>query len=233
MKSTRVLAALGLAILSTAFATSARATTFPDLTYNITLNLSSLHLDSNSPFSLDFALVTGSGAANVINTVTLSNFVFTGGTAGATTYSTTNSSAGSVTGSVGGSLILTTGPTPVAQTDNEIALALSSGVTQVTFHVDQTPNSQLVSSGTPVPDQFNVAILDSNLNNVQTTDPSGAANDTYTLVSSAISESETAAQVNQYTLVAPTPTPEPSTYATLLAGLVALGVALRRRARRA
>jgi hypothetical protein len=187
-----------------ALAPTAKATTYPDLQYNVTLNLSSLDLLPNAPFSLDLQLVTGSAAPNITNTVTLSNFVFTGGTASGTPDYTNGNESGSLASSV----VLTTGTTP-------------------SFHVDQTPNSELVSSGTPIPDQFNVSILDSNLNNVPTTDPSGAANDTYTLVSSAISSSETASNVNYYTLA----TPEPSSAALsfiAIGGMLGL-VLLRRR----
>jgi hypothetical protein len=228
MKPTRILSATSAALLITALlvamAPAAKATTFPDLQYNVTLNLSSLNLLPNAPFSLDLQLVTGSAAANVTNTVTLSNFVFTGGTASGTPDYTNGNESGSLASSV----VLTTGTTPVAQEANEFAEAFSSGVTSISFHVDQTPNSELVSSGTPIPDQFNVAILDNGLNNVPTTDPSGAANDTYTLVSSAISSSETASNVNYYTIVA---TPEPSSTAlsfVVAGGLLGL-VLLRRR----
>ena len=206
-----------------ALAPAAKATTYPDLQYNVTLNLSSLDLLPNAPFSLDLQLVTGSAAPNITNTVTLSNFVFTGGPASGTPDYTNGNESGSLASSV----VLTTGTTPVAQEANEFAEAFSSGVTSISFHVDQTPNSELVSSGTPIPDQFNVSILDSNLNNVPTTDPSGAANDTYTLVSSAISSSETASNVNYYTLA----TPEPSSAAlsfVAIGGMLGL-VLLRRR----
>ncbi|MEI9997895.1 MAG: hypothetical protein WDO13_01340 [Verrucomicrobiota bacterium] len=57
--------------------------------------------------------------------------------------------------------------------DNELAFALSSGVTAISFKVDQTPNSEIVGTGTPIPDQFNVALLDGDLDNLPTTDPSG------------------------------------------------------------
>jgi len=228
MKTTRLLSAYGAAMLSTALllalAPAARATPFPDLVYTVTLNVNSLGQDPNAPFSLDLQLVQGSG--NVLNTVTLSNFVFTGGTASGTPDYTN----GMETGSLASSVVLTSPATPEGEV-SELAEAFSAGVTQISFKVDQTPNSELVSSGTPIPDQFNVAILDSNLNNVPTTDPSGAAADTYTLVSSPLGESSSLATVKTYTLQV---APEPSTYATLLGGLVALGVmAIRRRARNA
>jgi hypothetical protein len=225
MKTTRIISAFGAALLSATFlltlAPAAHATTFPNLNYTLTLNLSQLDATgATGPFSLDLQLITGSG--NVTNTVTLSDFVFTGGTAlGTTTFANGNES-----GSLATSVILTSN-TPNTASDNEFAEAFSSDVTQISFNVSQTPNSELVSSGTPIPDQFNVAILDTNLNNISTTDPTGDN----TLVSSAISSSETAAQVDQYSLVAAAP--EPSTYATLFVGLVALGAAIRFRPRHA
>jgi hypothetical protein len=206
---------LGASLLSACFLfivpekVKASEPVFPNLTYNVTLNLSSLSSFANAPFSLDLQLVSGSG--NVSNTVTLSNFVFTDGTASGTPDYT----SGNESGSLASTLTLTTGTTPTAQSDNELAEAFSAGVTQISFSVSQTPNSEVVNSGTPIPDQFNVSILDNTLSNVPTTDPSGMAADTYTLVSSAITSSETSAQVKLYTLDAAA-VPEPATYSTLL-----------------
>ena len=204
-----------------ALAPSARATPFPDLVYNVTLNLSSLNLFPNAPFALDLQLTTGSG--NQTNMVTLSNFVFTGGTATGTDFS-----FGSVSGSVASSLVLTSTSNPNTATNNEFAESFSSGVTQVSFQVDQTPNSETVTSGTAIPEQFNVAIVDSALNNVATTDPSGAN----TLLTSPLGSNSTSATVNQYTLnVAAAPEPR-----SVALGLAAAGIMfglLRRRFNRA
>jgi hypothetical protein len=202
--------ALLLSTLSLLTLTSAKATTYPDLTYNVTLNLANLAgYMADAPISLDLQLAQGSG--NVTNTVTLSNFTFVGGTASATPNFTT----GGESGSLATSLVLTN-----SSLDNEYATALSSGVTSISFKVDQTPNSEEVTSGTAVPDQFNVSLIDNNLNYIPTTDPSGAD----TLVNSALG---TNATVNQYSIVA---APEPGTNALLLAGGALVGViALRRR----
>jgi PEP-CTERM motif len=218
MKSTRILrmSALVLSAASLlAFAPAAKATTFPDLVYTVTLNLNSLQGSLSDPLSLDLQLTTGSG--NVSNTVTLSNFVFTGGTASATPDFTNGGESGSFASSV----ILTN-----SAGDNEFAAALSSGVTQISFKVDETRNNDVVGTGTATPDQFNVAVLDNNLINVPTTDPTGNNN----LVTSVLVTTETAATVKQYAVVA---TPEPSTYALMLGGLLTLGALLRRRARNA
>jgi hypothetical protein len=220
MKPTRILSAAG-ALLSTAFllafASSAKATPFPDLTYTVTLNLSSLNLDPNGPFSLDLQLLTGSG--NQTNTVTLSDFTFTGGTATGTNFLT-----GNVSGSIASSLVLTSNSNPNTASDNEFAENFSSGVTQISFQVDQTPNSETVTSGTPIPEQFNVAILDDDLNNVPTTDPSGGN----TLVSSPLGETSTLSTVDFYTLAVPEPN---SAALSLLAAGGMLGLILMRRRR--
>src|SRR5271167_2625596 len=128
MKTTRILGA-SVALLTTALvlalAPSAKATTFPDLTYNVTLNLSSLAADNpaGSPFSLDLQLLQGSG--NVPNTVTLSNFTFTGGTASGTPAFT----VGGVTGSLASSVVLSS--TVGGSIDNEFDELFSSGVTSI------------------------------------------------------------------------------------------------------
>jgi hypothetical protein len=189
-----------------AFAPAAKAVTFPDLVYTLTLNLSSLPSNPNGPFSLDFQLATGSG--NVTNTVTLSNFVFTGGTA----VGTPDFTSGGESGSLASSVVLTN-----SSSFNELAQAFSSGVTQISFQVDETRNTDVVGNGTVTPDQLNVAILDNNRNNIPTTDPSGANE----LATSVLVTTETAATVKQFSVAA---VPEPSTYATLLGGLIALGV---------
>ena len=222
MKPTRILIAASAALLSTlAFAPSAKATTFPDLTYNVTLNLSSLNEFPNGPFALDLQLATGSG--NQTNTVTLSNFVFTGGTATGTDFS-----FGNVSGSIGTSLVLTSNSNPNTATDNEFAELFSAGVTQISFKVDQTPNSETVTSGSAIPEQFNVAIVDQNENNLATTDSSGANE----LVSTPLGSTSTAASVETFSL-SPAAVPEPTSGYMGLAAAGLMGVLLRKRFNRA
>jgi hypothetical protein len=177
MKTSRIVSASGAVLLSSAFllglTSSAHATEplLPDLDYTVTLNLNSLVGNSNGPFSLDLQFVTGSG--NISNTVKIYNFSFVGGTpTGAPDYT-----SGNETGSVATGGIVTLNNTA---SDNELAEAFTAGVTQIKFNVDETPNSEVVTSGTAIPDQFNVAILDNGTNNIPTTDPSGGN----TLVSS-------------------------------------------------
>jgi len=226
MKTTRILSASGVALLSTTFLFAlAPASRAADLVYNLTLNLNSLAINPNGPFSLDLQLVQGSG--NVTNKVTLSNFVFTGGSP----TGTPDFTSGNETGSLASSIVLTN-----TASDNEFAQAFSSGTTQLSFKVDETSNSELVGSGTPIPDQFNVAILDNGLNNIPTTDPSGGN----TLVSSAIAANQTLASVDAYSSLSPdagvtvnlSATPEPrSGVLGLLAACVMAGMLVMRRRR--
>ena len=222
MKPIRILSA-SAALLATAFlfAPAARAQTFPNLTYYVTIqNLNSLP-SANGDYSLDLQLITGSG--NQTNTVTLSNFVFTGGTASGTPSFTNGNESGSLASSV----VLTSNSNPNTAIDNEFAEAMSSGVTQISFKVSETPNSETVTSGTAAPEQFNVAILDDGLNTITTTDPTGNGN----LVSSALGESSTIASVNTYSgtgsdagvtvVVGAAAVPEPR---SAVLGLLATGV---------
>ncbi|HUB67708.1 MAG TPA: hypothetical protein VL981_09525 [Candidatus Methylacidiphilales bacterium] len=196
MKTKRILSAAAGALLSTAvllaFAPASQAQILPptDLVYQVSINVSSLDLNSNQPFSLDLQLVTGSG--NVTNVVRLYNFSFTGGSPSGTPDYTNGGETGSL--AAGSGVALTN-----SASDNEFAEAFSSGVTNISFRVDETTNSEVVGSGTPIDDQFNIAILDNGLNNIPTTDPSGGS----TLVSSTIFSNMTLPSVNTYSSESP------------------------------
>src|SRR4051812_26365032 len=98
MKTNRLARACGAALLATALLALAPSSHAADLVYYVTLDLSSLIGNPNQPFSLDFDLVTGSstgGHGNVTNTVTLSNFIFTGGTPTGTPNFTLGGQSGS------------------------------------------------------------------------------------------------------------------------------------------
>jgi hypothetical protein len=195
-----------------------------NLTYTVTINTLSLVNNTDAPFSLDLQLATGSGnpvtgAGNVSNTVTLSNFVFTGGSASGSP----NFTQGGVSGSFATTLTLTN-----TAGNNEFAEAFSPGVTQISFNVTETLNTETVGTGTPTPDQFNVFIDDNNTADgfVPTTDPTG--NDT--LVSSSLVSGNTASSVQHNTITA---IPEPGTTAILCIGGVLLAIVARRKATQA
>ena len=222
MKNTRILRAGGAALLSAAVLLALAPASKADLFYTVTINTASLINNTNAPFSLDLDLVTGSG--NVTNTVTLSNFVFTGGVAA----SSPNFTQGGQSGSVGSSVVLTN-----SSLNNEFAIGFTTFPTQISFLVDETTNSEIVGSGTPIPDQFAVYLDDNNTVSgfVPTTDPSGAN----TLVTSTIFSGMTISSVAKYSSTAPdagvtvaTAVPEPGSAGLLLLGAVGL-VARRKR----
>ena len=225
MKNTRILRAGGAALLAIALLQAlSPASKAADLIYTVTLNTASLLGNADAPFSLDLDLVTGSG--NVANMVTLSNFVFTGGVAA----SGPNFTQGGQSGSVASSVILTN-----SSPNNEFAIGFTTFPSQISFQVDETTNSEVVGSGTPIPDQFAVYLDDNNTASgfVPTTDPSGAN----TLVSSTIFSGMTLGSVTTYSSTTPdagvtAAVPEPGSAALLLFGAVGL-VARRKRATQA
>ena len=200
-----------------AFSPESRA----NLDYTVTVSTASLVANVNEPFSLDFVLGSGSQFPDADNTVKLTNFVFTGGSAGAVSYSN-----GGETGSTASGITLTN-----SAEDNELATYFSNTVTSISFNVDETSNTN-----NPFPDQFDVAILDSGLNNIPTTDPSGGN----TLLLENINTAQTLASVNTYqsTVTGEAPgvtvsaVPEPGSAVGLLAGLGVLGLFVRAKARR-
>jgi hypothetical protein len=210
MKNTCIHRAIGAAVLSAALllalAPKGRAT----LTYTVGINTSPLVSNTNGLFSLDFQLSSGSTFADSDNTVTLSNFIFSGGSAGAISYT-----SGGESGSMASTVTLTTSDPQ----DNELAQYFSAGTTSITFNVSETNNTD-----NPFDDQFAVSLLDGGLNNVTTTDPNGGN----TLVLSNLSTGETLASVGAYQTngtEAPGVTavvPEPASIATVLLGAASL-----------
>ena len=153
------------AALSTAFLLAlAPAGSAAPLVYTVTLNVGALSTSLNGPYSLDLQLVPGSD--NITNTVTISNFSVSGGSfTGSPTFT-----MGGESGSTASSVVLTNSNSE----DNEFAQAFTGSTTQITFKVTESNNQETVGSGSPVPDQFNIAIFDTNGVNITTTDPSGS-----------------------------------------------------------
>jgi hypothetical protein len=220
MKNTRIFRTFTKVALSASFLLALASVSKADLTYFVSLDVSSLLTKPNAPFALDFQLITGSG--NVSNTVTLSNFVVTGGNLSLTPDFTN----GGQSGRVDSSIVLTN-----TASDNEYATLIDAGVTLITFKVTETLNSEVVGSGTPIQDQFNVAIYNSNVDNLPTLDPSGGN----ALVSSVISAGQTLSSVQTFaspdsgvnTFVGTSAVPEPGSAGLLLLG--ACGLLARRK----
>lgn len=220
MKKNRFFRSFTKVALSASFLLALASVSKADLTYFVSLDVSSLNLNANAPFALDLQFLNGSG--NVSNTVTLSNFAVTGGTLSLTPDFTNGGWSGSTSSSVT--------LTDSAQ-DNEYAAVFSAGTTLITFKVTETLNSETVGSGTPTPDQFNVAIYDTNIDNLATLDPSGGN----ALVTSVIQAGNTLSSVQAYaspdsgvkTFVGTSAVPEPASAGLFLLG--ACGLLARRK----
>jgi hypothetical protein len=219
MKLTRILLACSLAALASSAIPAARATS---LTYWVTINTASLLGNSDAPFSLDLQLAAGSD--NVSNSVTLSNFSFTGGSAAGSS----NYTLGSFSGSFGGTLSLDD-----SQGTSEFAEAFSTGVTSIQFKVSETENSEEVTSGTPANEQFNVYLDDNNTASGFV--PSLAPDGSNALLESPLFENATLSSVQTFASTSPdagvvtaASVPEPSSIGMLAMAAGAVGFAVRR-----
>jgi hypothetical protein len=156
----RIYCAAMLSIASLlALAPAVRANTF---VYTVVLNVGALDTDPNGPYSLDLQLAPGSN--NISNSVTLSNFSLTGGA-----FTGAATEIGGVSGSTASSLVITNS----SDVDNEWFQEFTPSTTQIAFKVTETNNQETVTEGTPINEEFNVAILDTNLNNISTNSPGG------------------------------------------------------------
>jgi hypothetical protein len=206
-----------LAILVSCLAPAAYA----NLVFTVTLNTSALVGNVNTPFSLAFVLIDGSGSGDGLNTVSLSDFTFGGGNAGSVN---SNLSAGGESGS------LTSG---VSLTDTSFFNALVSTFTPgsvLSFAVDMTTN--VISGGTP--DEFSFSLLENcpitaiACSNVPTTDPTGADS----LLSINIDSSSPTIQTFASSLTPPPTIPEPPTLFLLAIGLTLIAILYLRRRRK-
>lgn len=191
--------------------------------FHVDLDVTSLGSAPNSPYYLDFQLNEGSGT--LPNFVTLSNFVFTGGSA---------SGSATLFGSASGDMSLATSPSfPITLSDNssspfnELFQAFTSGTTHIGFDVSISQNAPGVT-----PDGFLVSILDNETFNpaIPTTDPNS------TMLTLPIGSANTLGDVQTFSSTSPSgvtvtvgaAVPEPTTFAALIGGVGCL-VGLRRR----
>jgi hypothetical protein len=190
------------------------------LVFNVNLNTASLGAQdgANAPFYLDFQETYGN-TPEPANTVTHSNFQFTGGSAvGSAT--TTGTASGSLTSGVS---LTASASTPFS----ELFQQFSAGTTDIRFTATVAEAGPVIG----VPTEFTTAILDNSLGSpapLYTT-----ASDTESLVTLNLSPSNTLANVGFFsstnsadglttvTGVSATAIPEPSTTAAV-AGCLAL-----------
>jgi hypothetical protein len=146
--------ALSLAVCAGALAgvSVARA---QSVTYQFSVNTSTLVGNTSAPFSLDFQLTDGSGNNDGNNTATLSNFSFGGGGA---PFGSANLS-GNASGSLAAGVTLTD-----SVFFNEFYQSFTPGTT---LSFDLTLTTHVDGGGTP--DAFSFSILDNNTLSIPTT----------------------------------------------------------------
>ncbi len=193
-----------------------------NFTYHVDLNVAALlAAPTTGPYDLDFQLNGDGLPAAATNTVTLSNFAFTLGSA-----SGTATTFGNASGSLNSGVVLTLN---AANTFNELYQGFSATTTDIQFDVSSTQKGSGIT-----PDTFLVSILDNSLGQITTNAP-----DTVSLVTESINGPVTLAGVHAYQSTSPAGVianvvPEPSTWAAATLGCLTLaGVILRRRPRHA
>jgi hypothetical protein len=204
----------GLLMLS---ASSAAASPF---SFSVVVNTTPLVGNPGAPFYLDFQLTDGSGLGNSSNAITISNFDFGAGSAGA---AGTISTFGGGSGNLASSVSLTD-----SAFFNEFFQQFVPGAS-LTFTVSGSSN---VEPGL-TPDAFAFSILDSNFFNIPTTGlgdslvflnlnkPSITAGDIQTAVSTSPAG------------ISATVVPEPATLTLLLSGFFGAAVRGRKQQRTA
>jgi hypothetical protein len=189
-----------------------------DFLYHVDLDVSSLLGNASAPFYLDFQLNKGNGFST--NSVTLSNFLFTGTSAGPSGSAVP---FGLTFGDLGSSISLNENST---NPNAELYQAFTAGTTDIQFNVTLTQNSP-----GSIPDGFNMSILDNGLSNIQTTDPNGGTLANWTMMGVSITNNNSLADVATYQSTAPagatvtastSVVPEPSSALALLSSSVML-----------
>jgi hypothetical protein len=186
------------------------------------LNTSSLIGNPNEPFTLDFSFTDGSATGDGNNTITLSHFALG---AGALTES-----------SISGGITVNANPLNITLQDssffNDVQFTFVPDAT-FSFQLDATSNAD---SGTP--DTFTLGILDRNLNDIPTGNPNNGIAfievdlpTTNPATGTQVILSGTVANSDDVDIPAPTGTPEPSTFVSILVGFCAVW-ALRGKQRR-
>ncbi len=192
--------------------------------FNVTLATAPLIGNPGGPFTLDFQFTDGSGTSDGNNTISLTNFDFGGGSAG----------AAALTGGAGGDAV-----SGFFLTDssffNDIALAFTPG-SSLSFNVTTTSN---VDDGAP--DLFSLGILDQNGFNIPTTAgsffdvfveitldsaiPSVATYESDT--SRLLSTGDSTPGISAPSVTAASPVPEPGGMTLLIGGFAALPLVRR------
>jgi len=225
--------------LITAFALSlalSAVSAHGDEVFTVTLDTAPLTTTPDTaagPFSLAFQLAQGD-PANPVNSATITDFSFGGGSAGACPANCTT--FGNVTGDATSSIGLST-----SDSFEAIIQAFTPG-TQLSFQVDLSTNP---NTGV-APDDFAFSLLDASGSPIPTQDPSGAdtfltvmLNSTSPTIQTYASDSTTGtASGNVFisldapaigTATPPTTTPEPGSFVLLATALALLGAATLRR----
>lgn len=220
LKNGLSLAGFALAVIC---APGLKAQTF---NFNVDLNTSGLSADTaNEPFSLEFDLNQGSDTS-AVDTVTLSNFQFTGGApTGSSTL--TNGATGDLAANLAGGVSLT----DAANSLNSFLQNFTPTTTDIKFSVAVSQNSAGLT-----PTLFETAIDDSSGSGGSTVELATTAADTTGLVELNLSTSNTLSDVGTYTSTSPSPTgisataiPEPTTTAAIYGFAAIALVAFARR----